>query len=161
MKPTLIIREIPYQSEEYDMELKLRDHVLRQPLGMSIYHDDLTKENEDLHLGAFVEKQLVGTLILTSIDPNTVRMRQVAVDPTWQHQQVGSQLVRFAESLAIQKGFTHMILHARKSAVPFYIKLGYQIVTDEFLEINLPHFGMHKLLNETLLPQPSTTMNPQ
>jgi predicted GNAT family N-acyltransferase len=146
MDPMLTIREIDYHSIEYDMELKLRDAVLRKPLGMSIYNDSLASEKDDLHLGAFIDNRLVGTLILTSIDNNTVRMRQVAVAQTWQHRHIGTQLVRFAESLAIQKGYALMLLHARKSAVPFYQKLGYEIIGDEFVEISLPHFGMQKQL---------------
>ncbi|MEJ7682070.1 MAG: GNAT family N-acetyltransferase [Segetibacter sp.] len=37
-------------------------------------------------------------------------------------------------------------MHARKSAVGFYEKLGYKIVGDEFLELNIPHYIMEKQL---------------
>ncbi|MGC9150567.1 MAG: GNAT family N-acetyltransferase [Microbacter sp.] len=146
MQAELIIREITYHSTEYDMELKLRDAVLRQPLGMSIYRDPLAFEKDDFHLGAFLNERLVGTLILTPVDNNTLRMRQVAVDQNMQRRKIGTQLVRFAEKIARQKGYNVMKLHARKSAVSFYSKLGYETVGDEFKEINLPHFVMQKRL---------------
>jgi predicted GNAT family N-acyltransferase len=37
-------------------------------------------------------------------------------------------------------------MHARKSAVGFYEKLGYKIVGDEFEEVTIPHFEMQKTL---------------
>jgi hypothetical protein len=47
------IRRIVGGSAEYEMELKLRDQVLREPLGMSLFDEDLSGESADIHLGAF------------------------------------------------------------------------------------------------------------
>jgi ribosomal protein S18 acetylase RimI-like enzyme len=63
-----------------------------------------------------------------------------------QSRQVGTKLVRFAEEDARGSGYRIMVLHARKTAVPFYEKLGYSILGEEFLEINLPHYTMQKLI---------------
>jgi predicted GNAT family N-acyltransferase len=37
-------------------------------------------------------------------------------------------------------------MHARKSAVGFYEKLGYHIASEEFMEVNIPHYMMEKML---------------
>jgi hypothetical protein len=79
----LKIRNIKYQSEEYSLELELRDAVLRKPLGMRLYNDNLEADKKDLHLGAFVNDRLVGILILTPLSTEDVKMRQVAVDEQW------------------------------------------------------------------------------
>jgi predicted GNAT family N-acyltransferase len=142
----LEIREIKYNTEEYSRELELRDAVLRIPLGMSIYHDNLEADKNDLHLGAFVNYRLVGVLILTTLSTEDVKMRQVAVDEQWRTKKVGSEMVRYVETLAKNKGYRQMVLNARKSAVGFYKKLGYEIISEEFLEINLPHYKMRKRL---------------
>jgi predicted GNAT family N-acyltransferase len=39
-----------------------------------------------------------------------------------------------------------MTLHARSTAVPFYAKLGYECVGDEFIEVTIPHWEMRKAL---------------
>ena len=142
----LEIREIKYNTEEYSRELELRDAVLRMPLGMSIYHDNLESDKTDFHLGAFVNNRLVGVLILTTLSTEDVKMRQVAVDEQWRAKKVGSDMVRYAETLAKNNGHRQMVLNARKSAVVFYKKLGYEIISEEFLEINLPHYKMRKCL---------------
>lgn len=140
------IRQIEYNSEDYKNELKLRDEVLRKPLGMNLNNDNLTADKIDVHFGAFVKSTLIGVLILTKISPDDVKMRQVAVAEKWRAKTIGSQLVFFAEQYARNKGYKTMQLNARKTAVAFYEKLGYEKISEEFLEINIPHYKMRKSL---------------
>jgi predicted GNAT family N-acyltransferase len=37
-------------------------------------------------------------------------------------------------------------MHARKNAVGFYEKMGYQVTGDEFTELTIPHYIMEKQL---------------
>ena len=73
-------------------------------------------------------------------------MRQVAVDDTKQGKGIGSALLQFSETFAQLKGYASIHCHARKTAVPFYLKHGYTIIGDEFTEVNIPHVYMEKLL---------------
>jgi len=140
------IREINYHSKEYSKELELRDEVLRKPLGMSLYDEDLEKEKNDIHIGAFINHQLIGVLILTPLTASEIKMRQVAVYEAVRSQNVGREMVRFAEEYSKNKGYAIMLLNARKTAVGFYEKLGYKKIGEEFLEINIPHYKMRKRL---------------
>ncbi len=140
------IRIIDYYSDDYRKELLLRDDVLRKPLGMSLYNDNLERDKEDIHIGAFVGEDLVGTLILTKLNDTDLKMRQVAVAVKMQSQKVGTQIVQYAESYAKSKGYENMVLNARKTAVSFYEKQGYSIISEEFLEINIPHYKMKKYI---------------
>lgn len=140
----VLVREFLYASDDYTLELKLRDEVLRKPLGMNLFNDNLDPDKYDIHIGAFVGSELVGVLLLTKLDANLVKMRQVAVAEKYQSRQIGSKMVRFAERKAADAGFTSMVLHARKTAVRFYEVLGYTRVGAEFLEIGIPHFEMYK-----------------
>jgi len=49
-------------------------------------------------------------------------------------------------SNANKNNFKTMILTARKTAVDFYKKVGYKVVSDEFIEITIPHYKMEKNL---------------
>ena len=140
------VREIDYHSVEYIQEMELRNRVLRIPLGMSLYDENLEKEEHDVHIGAFINKQLVGVLILTKLNDTDVKMRQVAVDETYRSRKTGSKMVDFAEEYSKNMGYATMVLNARKTAVPFYEKLEYEKMGDEFLEINIPHYKMIKNL---------------
>jgi predicted GNAT family N-acyltransferase len=35
-------------------------------------------------------------------------------------------------------------MHARKTALGFYEKLGYRVAGDEFIEVTIPHYVMEK-----------------
>lgn len=148
IKEELQIKEILYNSEEYCNELELRDKVLRKPLGMSLYNESLDVEKNDVHIGAFLNSKLVGVLILTKLNTDEVKMRQVAVVEDMRNQTIGSKLVRYAEEYSIKAGYSKMILNARKTAVGFYKGLGYSIINNEFMEINIPHYKMIKRLLE-------------
>ena len=48
------------------------------------------------------------------------------------------------EAKAIEQGKQKMILHARDSAMDFYLSLGYIVVGDSFEEVGIPHHKMEK-----------------
>jgi ribosomal protein S18 acetylase RimI-like enzyme len=94
----------------------------------------------------FIDDIIVGTLMLSAKDEKTVQMKQVAVDTKYQNFGLGGKLIDFAENFAREKGFQLMYVHARKEAVNFYLKNGYEIVGEGFIEVNLPHFAVQKPL---------------
>lgn len=143
----VLIREIDCNSLDYSSELKLRDEVLRKPLGMSLFDENLAAEKNDIHIGAFINVDIVGVLNLTRLNANDVKMRQVAVKELMQSKNIGSKMVGYAEENAKNRGYKNMLLNARKTSVEFYKKLGYDIVSEEFLEINIPHYKMSKCIN--------------
>ena len=139
------IRIIQYGSAEYQQELDLRNDVLRKPLAMNLFDEDLSVDALDIHIGCFQNENLIGVLIL-SPKAGYVKMRQVAVTPKAQGKQIGRKLVQFSEQIAKNKGFTRIDLNARETAVDFYLKNGYLILGERFLEVNIPHFKMFKAL---------------
>lgn len=140
------IKQVNFNSEEYKRTVKLRDKILRKPLGLKFSSEQLEKEYSDIHIAYFKDKDLIGCLILSPIDDITVRMRQVAVDEKYQGQKIGTKMVKYSEKFAKKNGFNEMILHSREVAVPFYLKLDYKIIGEKFVEIGLPHWMMRKKL---------------
>lgn len=143
----LIVKLINYNSEEYKFEIELRNNVLRKPLGMNLYDENLKSEINDFHIGAFVNDKLVGVLILTPLNDVDMKMRQVAVDEKFRQMNVGRKMVLFSEEFSKEKGYKSMLLNARSTAAGFYTKLSYTIISDLFLEINIPHYKMQKVLS--------------
>ncbi len=124
---------------EYEAALRLREDILRKPLGLTITAHELTHDVDCFHLGGFDGTHLVAVLLLQPLDPSTVKMRQVAVSHELQRSGVGSQLIAFAEQFARQKGYGTMIAHARATALGFYLHLGYTASGEEFMETTIPH----------------------
>lgn len=136
----------PYGSKKQVNSIVLRDLILRQPLGLQFSKEELSLESDQIHIVAVEDDQIIGVLLLKSINEKEIKMRQVAVATNQQRKGVGVQMVRYAEYHARSKGYELVSLHARENAVPFYKSLNYSIEGKQFEEIGIPHFRMEKKL---------------
>jgi len=142
----LSCKQLVHNSADYEKTVLLRDIVLRRPLGLSFKPEDLASENESFHLACYADGLLFACLVLKPLEDGCVQMRQVAVAASAQGRGVGKALVLYAEAFARSKGFREMYLHARESAVPFYLKLSYATEGEPFEEVSIPHMAMRKVL---------------
>jgi ribosomal protein S18 acetylase RimI-like enzyme len=126
--------------------VQLRNDILRKPLGLNFTAEELEKEKEEILIGAFEEEKMLGCCMLITMDPATVRLRQMAVLNNQQGKGIGRALMQFAENIARDRGFRKITMHARKTAIGFYEKLGYEVNGDQFEEVSIPHFIMEKVL---------------
>lgn len=139
-----LLSQVPHGSAAYDASVALRNDVLRKPLGLELTREELERERSDYHLVCEDDGDLVGCLVLVPQGNDEIKMRQVAVSPQARGQGIGRALTQFAEEFARQRGFAMMTLHARATAVPFYERLGYERVGDQFEEVTIPHWSMQK-----------------
>ncbi|MBN8785149.1 MAG: GNAT family N-acetyltransferase [Sphingobacteriales bacterium SCN 48-20] len=142
----MALKIIDHGSEEYQLMVKLRDDILRKPLGLTFTPEELEKEKENMLIAAFEEEQILGCCMLVEEPPSGIRLRQMAVLNDLQGKGIGRALMNFAENLARDRGFKAVTMHARKNAVGFYEKMGYRVTSDEFTEVNIPHYVMEKKL---------------
>jgi ribosomal protein S18 acetylase RimI-like enzyme len=140
------IRLIEHNSEEYLLTVELRDRLLRKPLSLAFSREELAAENSSHHVGAFLDKRLAGCLVLKPLEDASLKMRQVAVSEELQGKGIGKAMVQFSEEFGRQRGYKRIVLHARDNAIPFYLKLNYEICSDYFEEVGLLHKAMFKLL---------------
>jgi predicted GNAT family N-acyltransferase len=140
------LKQIDHGSPEYKQMVKLRDEILRKPLGLSFNEDELAKEKDDILLGAFDDDKILGCCLLTKLDDKTLKLRQMAVQNNLQGKGIGASIMSFAENIAMDKGYKSLVMHARNTAIGFYERLGYKVKGDEFIEVNVPHHVMAKRL---------------
>ena len=142
----MALKIIDHGSPEYRQMVQLRNDILRKPLGLHFTEDELEKEKDNLLVAAYEDDHMLGCCMLVEEDPQTVRLRQMAVINDLQGKGIGSALMNFAENLARDRGYKRITMHARKNAVGFYEKMGYKQIGDEFEEITIPHYVMEKQL---------------
>ncbi|MFM2393368.1 MAG: hypothetical protein RLZZ546_1350 [Bacteroidota bacterium] len=139
------IAEIEYGTPEYDETVKLRTDILRKPLGLEFTEEQLSSEFSDFHIALYdSEDALVACLILSPIDNNTIKMRQVAVETESQRKGIGKMLVHFSEELCKYKNYEKIILNARDTAVAFYESMAYHKDETSFIEVGITHYFMWK-----------------
>ncbi len=142
----MALKQIDHGTPEYKKMVKLRDEILRKPLGLHFTPEELNREKEDILLGAFDEDEILACCLLTRVDNKTLKLRQMAVQNNLQGKGIGASMMNFAETVARDKGYKNLMMHARDTAVGFYEKFGYRVKGDEFIEVNVPHHVMEKRL---------------
>jgi predicted GNAT family N-acyltransferase len=148
----MIFQEIGYGSEPYRVALQLRHEVLRAPLGLNLFAEDLSCEASQTHFGLFTaSSELAACVTAVPLSSTHVKIRQMAVHPDHQRCGHGTCLIRSLELHLGRDGFTDVSMHARVTAVPFYEQLEYSVVGARFAEVGLPHLQMQKSLS----PHPS------
>ena len=142
----MALKILDYGSKEYQQMVKLRDDMLRKPLGLGFSAQELENEKENMLIGAFEDEDMLGCCMLVEEKGDTVRLRQVAVLNDLQGKGIGRALINFAENLARDRGYKIISMHARKGTTVFFEKMGYKITSPEFIEITIPHYVMEKQL---------------
>ncbi len=125
----------------------IRHPVLRpgRPLEDCAFPHD--EDRSTTHFGAFHKASLVGVVSLLHPSEGQFQLRGMAVLADLQKLSIGSQLVKHLESRVLSVGGGRIWMNARAIAVPFYLKLGYHISSDEF---HIPRIGPHYVMEKTL-----------
>lgn len=138
------LKVIDHGSDSYHKMVALRNQLLREPLGLSFSAEELAREKDDILIASFDEDEMMGCCVLSKIDEDTLRLRQMAVSNFKQGRGIGESILYFTENIARDKGYKKIMMHARNSAIGFYEKFGYEINSPEFIEIGVPHHIMQK-----------------
>jgi ribosomal protein S18 acetylase RimI-like enzyme len=142
----MALKIIDHGSIEYRQMVKLRDDMLRKPLGLGFTEEELEQEKDNMFIAAFEDDDILGCCMLVEENPATARLRQMAVLNDLQGKGIGRALMCFAENIARDRGYKILSMHARKNAIGFYEKMGYKVASNEFTEVTIPHFVMEKKL---------------
>jgi predicted GNAT family N-acyltransferase len=138
---------VEFGTPEYDETVALRDRILRKPLGIEFSEDKIAQEYDSLHLALYGrEGELLACLVMTPKGDGRWKMRQVAVEEFWQGKGIGKQLVLWTERQIKLLNGKIIELHARDIAIPFYLKLAYELEGEPFEEVGIPHRAMIKHL---------------
>ena len=147
MVPGIAIKEIHISDPEYLQVWKLREEVLRKPLGLSLLAEDLSGEAAEYILVAMIDEEVIGCVLLKPVTAHELKLRQMAVNPYHQGRGIGAAIVQASIELGIKEGFKIITLHARIPAVPFYEKAGFVEDGPVFTEVGIPHQAMQKELS--------------
>ena len=127
----------------------LRHRVLRAPLGLAFTEEQLAAEKDQVHLALRHDDIVVGAVLLVPPDAGgTARLRQMAIEPSFERRGFGKRLLRHGEDLLLQRQATKITLAAREHAVRFYERFGYVAQGGFFIEVTIPHRLMVKRLME-------------
>ena len=145
-EPDSAVFEALLGSDLYRQALRLRQAVLRQPLGLAVTEEELADDAMRQHFCAVSYGIVIGTVSLRPLDEATLQLKQMAVAEDRRREGVGKRLLDHAEGWARGAGFLHLVLNARMGAEGFYAHFGYLAEGEPFDENTIPHIRMTKRL---------------
>lgn len=123
---TVTIKIVAWNSQEYWQGIKLRNKYLKVSGGKQCIGTLPVEEQNDLHLIAELDSTVIGTLMLSEKNSDTLQVKQVVIAETYQGGGIGKELLFFAEELAKNLGYLSVFLTGRSQSWGFYEKFGYQ-----------------------------------
>ena len=141
--------EIEIRSPKTELEwvnyYDLRYRILRQPWNQPIGSEKNEGDSTGIHLALFESGIIKAVARLDVSGAKVSQVRFVAVEEACQGKGLGKLVMNEVEKIAISRGDTLLILHAREVALPFYKKQGYQLLEKSHLLFDkIQHFLMQK-----------------
>lgn len=72
------------------------------------------------------------------------KVERICIMPEFRSKGVGKALMNAIEQYALSKQIDILKLNAQNQAIPFYERLGYSVISDEFMDAGIPHHSMKK-----------------
>lgn len=141
----LSFKIINHGSPEYEVAVKLREGILRKPLGLTFLPEELQAEREHIQIAGFHGNEVISTAVLIP-EGKDYKMQRVVVKQGLQGSGIGSKMMEFCEDYVRNIGASSIYCHARDSAVNFYLKNNWVAEGDYFDEDTIPHLKMRKVL---------------
>lgn len=137
------IERINYLSPRYPLETDLRNRILLRPIGIPDHAWEMHDEKA-WHFVAIESDTVIGCVVLNPLNPEKTKtqLMQMAVETAQQGKGIGKLLVQELLSFCETTGIKEVVCHARENAVPFYLKLGFEIYDEAFMEVGMSHYHM-------------------
>lgn len=138
----LHVRVADWQKDNADLR-RIREAVFiaEQSVPPELEWDD--EDTQAIHFLALDDDYAIGTARLL---PDG-HIGRVSVLKDYRGLKVGEALLKAVIAEAERRGLTRQKLSAQVHAAPFYERLGFSIVSEEFLEAGIPHVDMVRQSN--------------
>lgn len=138
------IRRLRTQAE-FDAALALRYDVFCVEQGVPVNEERDGRDRGAVHLIAIQDGELVATCRLVFVG-SIVQFSRLAVKRSARRHGIATALLRATEAESRARKADRIVLHAQTYARPLYDQAGYVPRGREFVEANIEHIAMEKLL---------------
>lgn len=117
---------------------RIRESVFVKEQGVSPEQEWDSDDSTATHFLAYDGEHAIGTArLLTSGS-----IGRLSVLKDWRGMNIGEALMQAAITEAERQGLTEQTLAAQTHAAGFYERLGFRVISDEFIEAGIPHIEM-------------------
>ncbi|SDC21726.1 GNAT family N-acetyltransferase [Niabella drilacis] len=129
------------QGPLYKQEQDLRNRILLRPIGLPDHGWEMD-DHKAWHFVAVENEQVIGCVILVPLEEGQSQLKQMAVETMFQSKGIGRLLITALLRFAKKQQLAAIVCHAQDTAIPFYVKNGFEIYGEPFVEVGVPHHPM-------------------
>ncbi|MGE7183239.1 GNAT family N-acetyltransferase [Peribacillus sp. NPDC006672] len=138
--------KIAENTQELENAYMIRKKVFVQEQKVPLEEEIDEYEEESAHFVLYDDQdQPIGAGRLRVID-NIGKVQRICVLSSGRKNGAGAMIMNAIEEYASKREVPQLKLDAQVHAIPFYSKLGYEIVSDEFMDAGIPHKTMTKTI---------------
>lgn len=138
----IIIQKVSWQQAEANLrEVRTSVFIEEQFVTPEFEWDEI--DASAVHLLAMHENQAIGCLRII----HYTKIGRMAVLKPWRGLGVGKMLLNEAIKICALQGSKQIDLSAQTHAIDFYQQAGFQIMSDEYTDVQIPHVDMRLLLD--------------
>ncbi|GLY11334.1 GNAT family N-acetyltransferase [Pseudobacillus badius] len=137
----ITVQNVREREDAYTVRKKVFVEEQRVPLDLEIdeheeaaVHFVLYDEGKPCGAGRFRTKDGLG------------KAERICILPEYRGKGAGRLIMEAVEAQAREQQLPALKLDAQVHAIPFYERLGYEIISDEFMDAGIPHKSMKKTL---------------
>ncbi|WP_080849219.1 GNAT family N-acetyltransferase [Cytobacillus gottheilii] len=135
--------KIVQSEEQFQDALYVRKKVFVEEQNVSEEEEIDQYEKESTHFVLYDNNEPVGAGRFRVLD-GYGKVERICVMKEARKGGSGKRIMMSIEQYAADQGLTKLKLNAQTHAIPFYEKLGYEAVSEEFLDAGIPHRTMLK-----------------
>ena len=129
--------------QHYAYAVYVRTLVFAQEQNCPVKNEFDPLEDEAIHFLCWINDAPAGTARCRILDAKTGKIERIAILKSYRGQGAGRALVsHIMDTLKQMPDITSIVMSAQDHALPFYKKLGYQVIGDGYMEEEIPH---HKI----------------
>ncbi len=100
------------------------------------------KENQATHYTGYNKDQPLTTLRVIKINDQTAKLQRIATLKEYRQNGYAEALIKFVLADLKDQGFREVLIGAQSYKIPYYEKIGFKVISEEFMEANIPHKKM-------------------
>jgi predicted GNAT family N-acyltransferase len=131
--------------QELAAAMALRYEVFCKEQGVPRHEERDGRDHDAVHLIAVADGQLLATCRLVFVGP-TVQFSRLAVTQSARRLGIATQLLALTDTETRAGGANRIVLHAQTYARSLYNQAGYVVTGKEFVEADIRHVAMEKVL---------------
>lgn len=136
-------------NEEKEQAFQIRATVFVDEQKVSMEEEIDEYEDEAIHFIGYKDGKPVAASRLRWVD-DFGKLERICILKEFRGKSYGTDMIKAMEAIIAKEGYTKTKLNAQTRAVDFYRRLGYKVVSGEFLDAGIPHVTMTKQLNPTI-----------